>query len=187
MRFADKVLGRIFRPEEALVMKRLMVYMGSLGVAGCVAVPLMAGGAEAAALIQTNTVVLAQAADSASVPDSKRLLALGMIETGGNDRQIGGDGEVSRYQLSRAVWKSYRRSDDYSDPEVSMQVAWQHWTYLANYFKQKAGREPDDFDMYVLWNTRYGYYSRKGFSQQGISPVVRDRAERFVNLVNRKV
>ncbi len=168
-------------------MKRLRKYAGGLGLAGCLTIPLMAGGAEAVLPVETNSAAPAQSADSASVPDSKRLLALAMIETGDNDREVGGAGEISRYQLSRAVWKSYRRSDDYSDPEVSLQVAWQHWTYLANYFKQKTGREPDDFDMYVLWNTRFGYYAHRGFSQHGISPVVRDRAERFVNLVNRKV
>jgi hypothetical protein len=120
-------------------------------------------------------------------PDSKRMFALAMIETGENDQEIGGDGEISRYQLSPKVWKCYTASEDYTDPEVSLQVASHHWNYLANYFKKKTGREPDDFDMYVLWNTRFGYYARKGFSKQEISPVVRDRAERFVNLVNRKV
>jgi hypothetical protein len=171
-----------------MVMKRVTRYLAALGLTGCVAIPSKAGGAEAAATIQTNAVAAAvQPAECASTPVSKRLLALAMIETGGNDREIGGAGEISRYQLSPTVWKCYTSSDDYSDPEVSVQVAWQHWTYLANYFKQKTGREPNDFDMYVLWNTRFGYYAHKGFSQHGISAVVRDRAERFVNLVNRKV
>src|SRR5208337_2076026 len=154
-----------------MVMKRLRWYLAGLGLTGYVAIPSMAGGAEAVATLETNAAVVAQAADSTLAPDSKRLLALAMIETGANDREVGGDGEISRYQLSPNVWKCYTSSDDYSDPEVSLQVAWQHWTYLANYFKQKTGREPDDFDMYVLWNTRFGYYARKGFSQHDISPV----------------
>jgi hypothetical protein len=39
--------------------------------------------------------------------------------------------------------------------------------------------------MYVLWNTRFGYYARHGFSRTRLTAVVLDRAERFVNLVNR--
>jgi hypothetical protein len=160
--------------------------LGGLGLTGWLVLPVTAGATGEAEQVQTNAVV-AQVPDSELVPDGRRLLALAMIETGDNDREIGGAGEISRYQLSPAVWKSYTTSHDYEDPEVSLQVAWQHWSHLANYFNQKTGHEPDDFDMYVLWNTRFGYYAHKGFSRHEISPVVRDRAERFVNLVNRKV
>ncbi len=119
-------------------------------------------------------------------PDAKQLFALGMIETGNEDRDIGGAGEVSRYQILPAVWKCYSKSSEYTDPEVSVQVARQHWIYLAKYFKEKTGRQPDNFDMYVLWNTRFGYYASRGFSQTAISRVEQGRAERYVNLVNRK-
>ncbi len=170
-------------------MKTLTRCLAGLGLTGWLVLPVMAGSTEEGEQIQTNAVAAPEAApcpDNALAPDSRRLLALAMIETGTNDREIGGAGEVSRYQLSRAVWRTYTASQDYTDPEVSLQVAWQHWNYLANYFKQKTGRTPDDYDMYVLWNTRFGYYARKGFSQHEISPVVQDRAHRFVNLVNRK-
>jgi hypothetical protein len=168
-------------------MKTLIRSLVGLSLTGWLVLPVMAGATGEEEQVQTNAATAqTQDADSALVPDSRRLLALAMIETGTNDREIGGDGEVSRYQLSRAVWKSYTASQDYTDPEVSLQVAWQHWNYLANYFKQKTGREPGDYDMYVLWNTRFGYYAHKGFSRQEISPVVQDRAQRFVNLVNRK-
>jgi len=118
--------------------------------------------------------------------DAKHLFALGMIETGNNDWVVGSAGEVSRYQLMPIVWKSYSKSADYQNPRVSLQVARAHWFYLASYFKGKTGRMPDDFDMYVLWNTKFGYYAHKGFSKRLLAPVVRDRAQRFVNLVNRK-
>jgi hypothetical protein len=169
-------------------MKTLTRCLVGLGLTGWLVLPVAAGATGEGEQVQTNAAAaqIADNADSALVPDSRRLLALSMIETGTNDREIGGDGEVSRYQLSRAVWKSYTTSQDYADPEVSLQVAWQHWSYLANYFKQKTGREPDDYDMYVLWNTRFGYYAHRGFSRHEISPVVQDRAQRFVNLVNRK-
>ena len=119
-------------------------------------------------------------------PDTKRLNALGMIETGNDDYGVGGMGEISRFQIQPAIWKNYSKSDDYQNPEISETVARRHWAYLAGYFKQKTGREPTDFDMYVLWNTRLGYYAKKGFAPEHISPVVQDRAQRFVNLVNRK-
>lgn len=133
----------------------------------------------------TNTTEMVPT-ENISFLDTKRLFALGMIETGNNDREVGAAGEVSRYQIHPTVWKVYSPSVEYTNPEISLQVARQHWTYLAQYFREKAGREPEDFDMYVLWNTKHGYYARKGFSRQRISPVVRDRAKRFVNLVNRK-
>jgi hypothetical protein len=118
--------------------------------------------------------------------DSKRLFALGMIETGNDDRAIGLAGEISRYQLSPSVWKSYSRSMDYRNTELAVQVARLHWNYLAAYFKEKTGHLPTDFDMYVLWNTRYGYYAHNHFSKWQISSIVKERASRFVNLVNRK-
>ncbi|MDB6111566.1 MAG: hypothetical protein JWR69_3316 [Pedosphaera sp.] len=124
----------------------------------------------------------------ASAPglDAKHLWALGMLETGNNDREIGGAGEISRYQILPAVWKSYSGSESYRDPEVSLQIARMHWNVLATSFQARSGRQPDDFDMYVLWNTGCGYYAKKGFSPSRIAPSVQDRAQRFVNLVNRK-
>ena len=117
--------------------------------------------------------------------DSKLFFALGMIESGNNDRGIGRGGEVSRYQIHPSVWKAYSLSTDYRNPEVSAQVARQHWNHLTNYFRAYAGREPTPFDMYVLWNTRFGHYARKGFDPARLSSLIRDRAQRFVNLVNR--
>lgn len=123
--------------------------------------------------------------DEPNGPDAKRLFALGMIESGNDDRGIGPGGEVSRYQIQPAVWKMYSGSRDYQVHELSRSVASLHWNYLATYFRERTGRDPTDFDMYILWNTRMGYYASKGFDQQLVSPTVRDRARRFVNLVNR--
>jgi len=123
--------------------------------------------------------------DESSAPDAKRLFALGMIESGNDDRGIGPGGEVSRYQIQPAVWKTYSGSREYQEPELARSVASLHWNYLAAYFRERSGREATDFDMYILWNTRMGYYAGKGFDQRLVSPIVRDRARRFVNLVNR--
>lgn len=116
---------------------------------------------------------------------ARHRFALGMIETANNDQEIGGAGEVSRYQIMPSVWKHYSDSRSYQDPDVSLGVAQQHWTALHTAFQQQARREPTDFDMYVLWNTRYGYYAGKGFNPARLNAVVRDRAERFANLVER--
>ena len=118
--------------------------------------------------------------------DEQRLFALGMIETGNRDGEVGKAGEVSRYQILPTVWKAYSRRADYLNTQAAVEVARQHWTWLAGYFLEKTGRQPSDFDMYVMWNTRFGYYARRGFSTARLEPVVRDRAQRFVNLVNRR-
>jgi len=113
--------------------------------------------------------------------------ALGMIESGNDDRGVGKAGEISRYQIHPSVWKSYSDSREYQNPDVALRVARRHWDYLSSYFRDKAGREPTAFDMYVLWNTRFGYYSRRGFDPARLSFTVRDRAQRFVNLLDRPV
>jgi hypothetical protein len=153
---------------------------------GMLAVWLFCVCAEARAVgPETNTITL-QPLDSPASLDAKRLFALGMIETGNDDSEVGAAGEVSRFQIHPTVWKAYSKNFDYRNPEVSVQVAQQHWAKLAGYFAEKTGRQPSDFDMYVLWNTRYGYYANRGFLMARLSPVVKDRAERFVNLVNRR-
>jgi hypothetical protein len=119
--------------------------------------------------------------------DGPRQFALGMIETGNNDSAIGGLGEVSRFQIMPSVWKHYSDSRNYQNAGTSTEVARQHWTALYEYFKKKTEREPTDFDMYVLWNTRYGYYATKGFTPEQLHPVIRDRAQRFTNLVEEGV
>jgi hypothetical protein len=118
-----------------------------------------------------------------AVLDAHRRLALGMIETGNRDDEIGGAGEVSRYQIMPSVWRQYSQSMNYQNPDVSLAVAQKHWARLYTGFIKQAHRQPSDFDMYVLWNTHYGYYASKGFNPDRLGAVVRDRAQRYVNLV----
>lgn len=146
-----------------------------------------------AAMSQTPKPAAALAAAPAAVAnprrvaelDAPRQFALGMIETGNDDSEIGGAGEVSRYQIMPAVWEHYSESHRYRNPAAALAVAKSHWASLYAAFKRRAHREPSDFDMYVLWNTRHGYYAKCGFNPARLSPVVRDRAQRFVNLVER--
>lgn len=123
--------------------------------------------------------------DNSGLLDERRQFALGMIETANDDREIGRAGEVSRFQIMPSVWKRYSSSQRYHDPDVSVEVAREHWAALREFFRKQAHREPTDFDMYVLWNTRYGYYANRGYKPERLHPVVRDRAQRFVNLVER--
>ena len=79
-----------------------------------------------------------------------RLEALSMLETGDRDSAVGGVGEVSRYQMRPGVWKQYSSSQAYHDPAVARQVAGQHLQFLESNFRRLAGREPSEFDIYVL-------------------------------------
>ena len=154
------------------------------GVAGAVG-PEVRPYLTPAAVAATNSrpVVPAKPVDNAQVLDERRKFALGMIETGNDDREVGQAGEVSRYQIMPGVWKRYSQSARYRDPEVSGGVARKHWSVLSAEFTKRTGRRPSDFDMYVLWNTRYGYYASKGFKPGRLYPEVHERARNFVNLV----
>jgi hypothetical protein len=111
-----------------------------------------------------------------------RLQALSMIESGDNDAAVGQAGEVSRYQIKPWVWREYSQSRAYRDARVSARVAEQYLADLEETFRKRARREPDDFDLYVLWNAGPAYYAKCGFSGSRVHPIIRDRAHRFVNL-----
>ena len=111
-----------------------------------------------------------------------KLDAISMIESGNNDSAIGGAGEVSRYQIKPQVWRSFTNLNAYQNQKVSCWVAAQYLSVLESNFEKRAGRLPTDFDLYVLWNAGYKYYARIGFAARRVHPVIRERAERFVNL-----
>jgi len=111
-----------------------------------------------------------------------RLEALGMIETGNNDAAVGEAGEVSRYQIKPWIWRQYSQSEVYQNHHLSSEVAEKYLAALEQLFRDRTGREPDDFDLYVLWNAGPTYYARVGFKQSRVHPIIRDRARRYVNL-----
>ena len=112
----------------------------------------------------------------------KKLDAISMIESGDNDRAIGGAGEVSRYQIKPVVWELYSDSTAYQNPRLSAKVAEQYLATLEAAFQKRTGRVPTDFDSYVLWNGGLAYYAQRGFSADRVSAKVRDRAQRYANL-----
>ena len=111
-----------------------------------------------------------------------KLEAISMIETADRDAIVGRAGERSRYQIMPAVWKSYTGSRDYANPEVARTIAERHLTMLEETYRKATGREPSNFDLYVLWNAGPTYYAKVGFDPQRVSRVVRERAQRYVNL-----
>lgn len=126
-------------------------------------------------------VLLMLTAVSASAGYSK-LEALSLIESGNNDAAVGSLGEVSRYQIRPYIWREYSASRSWRDSRVSAQVAENHLKNLEETFVRRAGRAPTDFDSYVLWNAGAAYYAKVGFSPARVHPVIRERAQRFVNL-----
>ncbi len=111
-----------------------------------------------------------------------KLDAISMIESGNNDFAIGGAGEVSRYQIKPRVWRSYTDRRAYENQKLSCWVASQYLSFLESSFHKGAGHPPSDFDLYVLWNAGLAYYKRIGFSSHRVLPVIRERAQRYVNL-----
>lgn len=60
------------------------------------------------------------------------LHAIATVESGGDDRARGPDGEVSRYQLIPAMWRQYAPEEPaaWQDPEVARRVAVAHCEQL---------------------------------------------------------
>ena len=109
-----------------------------------------------------------------------------MIETADNDAAVGGAGEVSRYQIKPWIWRQYSDSEAYRNRRISAEVAEQHLAKLERIFQKGAGRAPSDFDVYVLWNAGPTYYARIRFSKARVHPVIRERAQRYANLRERR-
>jgi len=126
-------------------------------------------------------VVLLLSAASAQGGLSK-LEALSMIESGNNDAAVGSRGEVSRFQIKPNIWREYSSTRAWRDVRISAAVAQEYLAHLENTFRRRAGREPGDFDLYVLWNAGPSYYAKIGFSARRVHPLIRERAQRYVNL-----
>jgi len=111
-----------------------------------------------------------------------RLEALGMIESGDNDAAVGRAGEVSRYQIKPHIWRQYSSSQEYQNKVEARRVAERHMQELFRLFGHGAKRQASDFDLYVLWNAGPTYYRSIGWLRSRVHPVVRERAQRYMNL-----
>jgi hypothetical protein len=127
-------------------------------------------GAASAAFVLLVSIVQSQAMD--------RWSALSQVESGDNDSAVGAAGEVSRYQVKPELWRHY------AAPRLSWQAATDALAVAQKIMKDRCAefehsykRQPTDFEFYVLWNAP----AQVG----GPAKAVRQRAERFSNLVSR--
>jgi hypothetical protein len=108
-----------------------------------------------------------------------RLSALSMLETGNDDRAVGSAGEISRFQVKKAEWRSVTNSSNYSDSETAKKVMIQLMDKRIHAFHDHFGRQPNDFEFYALWNAPSQALTGH------ISSKVAARCERFANLCDR--
>lgn len=102
-----------------------------------------------------------------------RWTALSMLETGNNDSMVGSCGEISRYQIRSELWPGGNPLDS----KAALVVAKDVMRARLNRFEQTHKRPATDFEFYVLWNAPA--------KVNHPTPCVVERAQRFVNLVQR--
>ena len=100
--------------------------------------------------------------------------ALSMLESGDNDYAVGKCGEISRYQIRAEYWPG----GNPHNANAALAVARNIMRQRMEQFEQSHGRQPTNFEFYVLWNA-------PGEVDHPVHCVV-ERAQRFVNLVERE-
>ena len=106
-----------------------------------------------------------------------RWAALSQIESGDNDRAVGAAGEISRYQMRPDLWRRYAQpKSTWVNPQDALGVAREIMRERCRDFEAVYKRPPTDLEFYVLWNAPA--------QVQQPSRAVRERAERFCNLVD---
>jgi hypothetical protein len=108
-----------------------------------------------------------------------RLSALSMLETGNDDRAVGSAGEISRFQVKKAEWRTVTDSSNYSDYETARKVMLQLMDKRVHTFQDHFGRKPTDYEYYALWNAPSQALTGR------VSRRVAERCERFANLCER--
>ena len=108
-----------------------------------------------------------------------RLSALSMLETGNDDHAVGSAGEISRFQVKKAEWRTVTNSANYCDYETARKVMVQLMDKRIHAFEDHFGRKPTDFEFYALWNAPSQAMSGH------VSRTVAERCQRFANLCDR--
>jgi hypothetical protein len=108
-----------------------------------------------------------------------RLSALSMLETGNVDHAVGSAGEISRFQVKKAEWRTVTNSANYSDYETARKVMVQLMDKRIHSFEEHFGRKPSDFEFYALWNAPSQAMNSR------VSRTVAERCQRFANLCDR--
>jgi hypothetical protein len=102
-----------------------------------------------------------------------RWSALSMIESGDDDRAVGPDGEVSRFQILPELWPGGNSHNEQDALAAAREVM--RPRLVA--FEKSHGRPANDFEFYILWNAPW--------EVDHPSKAVSERALRFSNLVRR--
>jgi hypothetical protein len=103
-------------------------------------------------------------------------------EQGAADFAIGARQEISRFQILPSLWRSHSTNDSFSDPEVAWTVAEKILHERETEFRHATGREWDGIDLFLMWNAP-GAYRRANWDRTAVSRAVRERAERFANVL----
>jgi hypothetical protein len=90
---------------------------------------------------------------------------------------VGRAGEISRYQILKAEWRTVTNSVRWTDPQIAKAVTQQLIDRRVNQFRSTHHRDPSDFEFYVLWNAPAQVLIRGK-----VSKVVAERAHRYANL-----
>jgi len=109
-----------------------------------------------------------------------RLDALSQIESRNNDRAIGPQQEVSRYQILPAFWEQANVVWRPADPVVARNVV--SWIMQARCraFEARYHHAPDDFQYYILWHRPACYIGRS--KPRLLTSHEIDRGRRFTTL-----
>ena len=138
--------------------------------------------------MKTILIILSALALTAiSTRAADRFEALSQIESHDDDRAVGTQGEVSRYQILPEIWArawalNERRNVTVrpTDPVAAKFAA--NWIMQGrcNAFEARYHRAPDDFEFYMLWHRPACYIG--GFVPRPMTAVEADCARRFANL-----
>jgi hypothetical protein len=120
-----------------------------------------------------------------AAPALDRYDALSEIETRNNDRQIGPQREVSRYQILPELWDRAWGDDEKTtvrptDPAAARTVVKRIMGARCDLFTNRYHRAPDDFEFYILWHRPACYIGRP--VPRAITVAEAGRARRFANL-----
>jgi hypothetical protein len=114
-----------------------------------------------------------------------KLRAISQIESNDNDKAKGRHGEISRYQLKRAVWKQHFPSEKDSRhiPAEARRCAKAHLCWLElRLCLIKHTKDPNPRDVYAAWNLGLEAFSRRDYNFDRLPPSIKQRADRFANL-----
>ena len=97
------------------------------------------------------------------------LAALAKVESNNNHLAFGRSGERTEYQILPIVLAEHglKIEDVMKSPEAARVVAQNIWQERVNKFFKKHGRNPNQLELYTLWNKPEHAYKLK--------PTVRDR------------